>query len=274
MDYYKLETIEFPDSVEEFGNNIISKSQITEIHIPFHLTTFHHRGPLEFNNKLEKYSIDENQANFQVKDGILYSKDMTKLVNVPPNYQSKILTIPYGVTSILPGATGCLQNVEHLYIPQTVQSITGLLYEPKSIKSITIYRKENSTKEIAWYDPYGFGFYNSAVQKKDIIYTNSSLYATYYKENRTVVISSTNESNRYEYQDEILKMNTNINTIIYPKSGSKISSSSFKPLSHNQFTVDDFTNYTTISIYNFKYTFLCHQYFSLHAPLLIFYVIL
>ncbi|EAY17432.1 hypothetical protein TVAG_493740 [Trichomonas vaginalis G3] len=266
--YSNVETIELPDSIEEFGNNIITFSKIKEIHIPLNLKIYHSNGPLEYNFKLEKYTIDENQQNFRVVDGVLYSKDMTKLVNIPPNYQSKIFTIPFGVTSIILSSVDYLQNIEQLIVPQTVNYIYGMLFRPKVIKKLIIYRNESMNDQITWVNTYDFNFRDSPIQQKDIIYTNSSLYATYYKENKTVVISSTDENNRYEYQDEILSLDTSITTIIYPKSVSKISSSSFKTLSHNQFTVEDFTNYTTISIYNFKYTFLCHQYFSLPSLLI------
>ncbi|EAY17938.1 hypothetical protein TVAG_225640 [Trichomonas vaginalis G3] len=264
--YTNVETIEFPDSIEELGNNVITFSLITEIRLPFQLKTVEPLGPFEYNYKLEKYIINPNHANFKVIDGVLYSRDMTKIISIPPNWNSKIFTVPYGVITIFCSATDCLQNIEQLIFPQTVSYIEGILFKPKVIKKFIIYRKVNSQDQITWAQTID-DFANSSVQKNDIKYVYSNVYSTYFKENKTAVVSTTNNNNKYEYSDNILSHDTNINTIIYPKSVDKISSSCFKPMSHNSFYIQDFTGYTTITIKNHLYTTYCSNYLSIHFSL-------
>ncbi|EAY17937.1 hypothetical protein TVAG_225630 [Trichomonas vaginalis G3] len=191
---------------------------------------------------------------------------MTQIVNIPPNWQSKIFTVPYGVTTIYHAATDCLQNIEQLIFPQTISHIAGILYRPKSIKNLFIYRGENSPESIIW-DNTKYDFADSPVQKNDIKYVYSNVYSTSFEENKTAVVSTTNNNNKYEYSDNILSHDTNINTIIYPKSVDKISSSCFKPMSHNSFYIQDFTGYTTITIKNHLYTTYCSNYLSIHFSL-------
>lgn len=214
--YSNVETIEFPDSVEYFGNNLITESKIKTIHVPLQLITFSAGGPFEWNSKFEEYTINETQPNFKVVDGALYSKDMKKLVNIPPNYQSKIFTVPFGVTTILQGATDHFQQVEQLILPQTVTYISCILYKPKAIKNLTIFRNYKSDP-LEWEDHNNYSFYLAPININDTIYIVSHQYATCFKGNQSVLITSTDNNRYHQYKDNILHLNTNINSIIYPK---------------------------------------------------------
>ena len=53
---------------------------------------------------LQRYEVDQNNPYYTAVDGILYSKDMTKLIRSPRENKTGVITIPEGVTEIGPDA--------------------------------------------------------------------------------------------------------------------------------------------------------------------------
>lgn len=72
---------------------------------------------------LSEIKISENNLYFQCVDGILYSKDGTKLLQCPSALEQKNCVVPETVTTIVAYAFENVKSVEKIYIPASVTTI-------------------------------------------------------------------------------------------------------------------------------------------------------
>ncbi len=80
---------------------------------------------LLFNNciNLSHIEIDKNNNVYCSHDGIVYNKEMTRLVKFPRNKQVEEFSIPQGVTHIEYGAFAWNNYIRHIHIPDSVRHI-------------------------------------------------------------------------------------------------------------------------------------------------------
>lgn len=119
-----LESIEIPESVEYIGAWAFYGS-----------------------DSLEKFIVSENNA-YYVSDenGVLYSKDMKNLIQYPAGNNSQSYKIKNGVEVLYPESFNHAQNLNYIYLPDTVKFIgygtftlcTGLekIVIPKGVEEI------------------------------------------------------------------------------------------------------------------------------------------
>ena len=69
------------------------------------------------------YDVDKDNPYLTSVDGIIYSKDMTKLIRVPSRYAGKKIVVPDGVKTIDNFAFFSLDNVESIELPDSVEVI-------------------------------------------------------------------------------------------------------------------------------------------------------
>jgi len=74
-------------------------------------------------DKVAYYNVDKDNPYLTSVDGILYSKDMTKLIKVPSRYAGKKIVVPDGVKVIDSFAFFSLDNVESIELPDSVETI-------------------------------------------------------------------------------------------------------------------------------------------------------
>jgi len=75
------------------------------------------------NNSLTAFEVDENNEYFCAIDGILYSKDKTKIIRFPEEKSMTSLVIPSGVTTICGQCFRGCRSIKKIYIPDTVCNI-------------------------------------------------------------------------------------------------------------------------------------------------------
>ena len=116
---------------------------------------------------LESVIISSENPNYTSKDGVIYSKDGTRLVYYPANLQGDEYVIPTGVTQISPNAFYYNQNLKKLIVPETVQAIesytTGEI-KFQYCKSLEIIVLNNTVNSV----PSGF-CYNSESLREIVI---------------------------------------------------------------------------------------------------------
>ena len=120
-----LTSFEMADSVVSFGQGAFqgcsALTTIPELHADFQDFS----TEVFVDARISEYRVDTNNSNYTVKDGILYSKDGTTLINCPPG---KMATFDQnwlnGVTTIAP------------YAFRTCKNLTGNLVIPAHITSI------------------------------------------------------------------------------------------------------------------------------------------
>ena len=104
--------------------------------------------------KMESVIISSDNPNYTSKDGVIYSKDGTRLVYYPANLRGDEYVIPTGVTKISRDAFYYNQNLKKIIVPETVQAISnyddGEVYF-KNCKSLETIVLNNTVNNIPYY---------------------------------------------------------------------------------------------------------------------------
>ena len=98
-------------------------SDATSITIPATTSTIGNQPFLGQSDVLESITVAASNPNFKSVDGVLYSKDGTRLIQYPVNKAGASFTVPAGVTNIDSFAFGCLVNLKTLILPDSVTTL-------------------------------------------------------------------------------------------------------------------------------------------------------
>ncbi len=121
-----LKTIEIPNGVKKFYGNVFSGcSNLTTVNIPKTVTSIG-LGVFAGCVNLSNISVDSENANFSVENGVLYSKDKKTLYAYPTATGS--YEIPSTVTTILGSAFKGASNLTKVTIPSSVTRIASYTF--------------------------------------------------------------------------------------------------------------------------------------------------
>ena len=147
-DCTSLKSISIPNSVKVIGNRAFDGcSKLAIITIPSSVTNI---NTCVFENctSLTNINVEANNLNYSSIDGVLFNKDVTKLIEYPAGKEEKLYSIPDSVTSIGDYAFQNCTGLTSITIPGSVTSIgsdafrgcTGLtsITIPGSVTSIGI----------------------------------------------------------------------------------------------------------------------------------------
>ena len=141
------------------GSSFTFCSNVTSVKIPAKVTRIgdHLAG---YATSLATYTVDEKNENFCSVDGIVYTKDMKKLVAYPPAYPTTEFTVPSSVEMIGYGSA-YTAAIENLIIPDSVTEVEGFAFTYcKSLKSVKL---PSGLKSIGY-----SGFGNTALESVEL----------------------------------------------------------------------------------------------------------
>ena len=138
-----------PDGIKKIPRHVFYECRFLEsLYIPNSVEEF--RTDLMHCNNFKEFIVEDDNPYFTVKDGVLYSKDMTVLIYCPNGITTRKFVVPDGVIEIEDGAfAGCI-NIEEIILPE---SVDGTGYDAfmgcSSLKSIRMpehmrYMRENA----------------------------------------------------------------------------------------------------------------------------------
>ncbi len=109
-------------TVTEIEAAALVDSKVEKIHIPASIEYISAENPFVACLNLTEITVDENNENYCAVDGILFSKDMKKLISYPPKKEGKSYTIPDGVEQL--GIASIAEtSLEEINVPDTVNEI-------------------------------------------------------------------------------------------------------------------------------------------------------
>ena len=137
-------------SVTSIASSAFVNFEGTKLSLP---STIKHIDEASFNSayNLTSFIVDENNEYFSSKDGILFNKDMTRLVSTPIQHDAKTYTIPSSVKEIAPYAFYINRTIEHVNFVN-VEKIGGYaFYNSSALKEFTAPSSLLSIGEYAFY---------------------------------------------------------------------------------------------------------------------------
>ncbi len=135
-----LKNIRMSESLREIGNNAFSYcTGITSVKLPESLSTVD-GSPFSFCTNLTAIGVDENNPYFAARDGVLYSKDMTKLVQCPAGKRGSF-QVNSGITEIGSAAFFGCTGITEIIIPESVERIGDWAFASTQITYVNIPKK-------------------------------------------------------------------------------------------------------------------------------------
>ena len=126
----KLREITVGDNVQKISEGAFSLSGLSKIHIGKQVQKIETTWLVPFEGtKLEEITIDPENRFYTVKDGVLFTADMSELVRYPSQDTRTEYTIPDSVTKISQYAFESVRNVKNMMIPSGVEEIGAAAFE-------------------------------------------------------------------------------------------------------------------------------------------------
>ena len=97
------------------------------------------------NTSLKTITVSEDNPVYSSKDGVMFNKDQTKLLQYPSQNERTNYTIPNTVTSIAYGSFSCASSLKSITIPASVNSIDSTCLDYSQVT--TIYGEPGSYAE-------------------------------------------------------------------------------------------------------------------------------
>ena len=126
----KLREVTVGDNVHKISEGAFSLSGLSKIHIGKQVQKIETTWLVPFEGtKLEEITIDPENRFYTVKDGVLFTADMSELVRYPGQDPRTEYTIPDSVTKISQYAFESARNVKNMMIPSGVEEIGAAAFE-------------------------------------------------------------------------------------------------------------------------------------------------
>ena len=137
-----LNRVFIPKSVEVFNGNGYSTGSTKY---------YSDVSPIIDCQNLKTIDVDPDNTNFCSVDGVMFSKDMKKLISFPAGISGSY-TIPDGVVSILSDSFYGCEKLTNINIPDTVTYIGGSAFAGVGIKNIDLPEKLKTIGDWAFVD--------------------------------------------------------------------------------------------------------------------------
>lgn len=129
MNSPKLSHVDIPHGVKKIGSRVFSGCRsITTLYIPDNVTEFATTA-LGGLNSLTEFTVSESSPIFCTMDGILYSKDKTRLICFPNAKNISSYSVPESVTKINAVCFGPCSHLENLYVGEHVTEVNRSTFE-------------------------------------------------------------------------------------------------------------------------------------------------
>ena len=124
-----LKSVTIPNSVTSIGESAFANcSALTGITIPASVDTIE-KWAFDDCSNLTAITVSEGNRKFCSHEGVLYSKDMTKLLRYPPNKPGSSFTFPSSVRTICDSAFASCRNLTNLSAAYGVESIEQYAFD-------------------------------------------------------------------------------------------------------------------------------------------------
>ena len=131
-----LSDVVLPSGLKEIGWNAFwNCKSLRHIHLPESVRSIQ----TGFAHSLQEYTVSPDNKYFTAIDGVLYNKDLTKLIEMPRECNVRTFTVPDSVKSIGYNAFFYCEKLKNIILPQGLKEIgNGAFSGCRSLKSICL----------------------------------------------------------------------------------------------------------------------------------------
>lgn len=134
-----LEVVNFPEGLETIEGCVLYTCYgLTDVYIPSTVTSITENMFCSSSYSLEEFHVDDNNDSYCSVNGVIFTKDMTKLVRYPLNKAETVYEIPTTVTEIAPSAFDTVKVLEKLEIPDNVKTIGERAFSMATLKELKL----------------------------------------------------------------------------------------------------------------------------------------
>lgn len=136
--YVSLESITLPEGLEEIDvQTFVNCDLLKTVTIPSTVTSIG-KGAFEWCDSLYEIKVASGNSSYVDIDGVLYTKDMTKIVQYPEAKSLTSYIVPSTVTTIGEDAFYNAKNLEKIILPGGLTAIEKSAFNGSGIKSMSI----------------------------------------------------------------------------------------------------------------------------------------
>ena len=118
----KINRLVLKNGIKEIGDRAFSICNFSNVEIPKSVTTIG-INPFVWCRNLESITVDSSNSNFKAVDGVLFNKNITKLISYPANKDVTEYVVPSTVNTIGSAATHGTVKLVTITIPSSVTNI-------------------------------------------------------------------------------------------------------------------------------------------------------
>ncbi len=168
---------------------------------------------------LKEISFHEDNDNFKVVDGVVYSEDLTELIYYPEGLEASTYEIPEGTRTIDEYAFLKNSNIKTIIIPESMHNIFAISFQ--NLPNLEDFIVKEGNEHFAAFDGVLHFYHSNYPELTTLIkYPNGKGISTYNLDNRVITIGP----NAFAYNTSITTINLNdglekidYNAFIYAK---------------------------------------------------------
>jgi hypothetical protein len=150
-----LETIEIPDSLESIGSSsFLGCSSLKSVNIPASVKFIAYYA-FQYCPKLTAINVAADNQKYASKDGVLYDKKMTKLIQYPAGKSGTSFTFPKSVKSISRFAFEECKNLKKITLPTSMDAIGQYAFHNCTNLKMKLPSKVNEIGKFALWGVFG-----------------------------------------------------------------------------------------------------------------------
>lgn len=158
-----LTTFTLPPNLQELGDYVFASTPIEHLNIPASLTVVN-AATFGFCDSIEGIDVDPGNPVYSSQDGIIFSKDKTKLLYYPHGKADATYVVPAGVKVIGKNAFSNNKHIVNITLPEGLNEIEGNAFAScTALKTMTI---PASTFMV------GAGAFGSCAALTDVVFLN------------------------------------------------------------------------------------------------------
>ncbi len=228
----KVKEWKLPKSLKRIGPCAFSNISVEEFNIPENVEGIAIAATFISSSNLARINVDSNNKYFKSLDGILFDKNITRLIKYPENRDGRSYEVPNTVKTIDANAFIACKNLQEITIADSVEKIGDSAFYASSLQKIHLGGGITNISNKPFYEAWNLTSINVITENDKYESENGILF----NKGKTILIKCppvTMNGEVYEIPNTVAEIGaqafftSHIKNVIIPSSVKKIGNESF-----------------------------------------------